>query len=365
MLTALAALALAATFAAPASARCSPFSTTMAPESMAAESPAPQSAQENPSSSQPPQPSPALGSIASYQGLTVQSIDFPDRPESDREHLRQLIPQKPGEPLDRDRIRESIQALHATGRFADVRVEAERTADGRVSLAFITSPNYFVGQVNVEGVPGTLATNQTVNATKFQLGELFTQEKLDRALKNMKQLVQENGYYRSTISEEEQKHPETQQVDILFRIRPGPRAHVGSVSVTGNPGYSQGQIQDIANMDPGDSVSAQRVTRALERLRKKYQKQNRLLAQVTISGHYYHPEVNAVDYTFDIEPGPRVEIAAEGFKISRSVLKRNVPVYEENALDDDLLNEGRRNLLNYLQSRGYFDVKVRVKKNSD
>src|SRR5712692_5841734 len=332
---------------------------------MAAESGAPQSAQETPSSSQPPQPSPALGSMASYQGLTVQSIDFPDRPESDRERLRQLIPQKPGEPLDRDRIRESIQALHATGRFADVRVEAERTASGQVAVAFVTSPNYFIGGVNVEGTPSRPAPNQVANATKFQLGELFTHEKLDRALKNMKQLMEENGYYRSTISEEEQKHPETQQVDILFRITPGPRAHVGGVSVTGNPGYSQGQIQDIANMDPGDSVSAQRVTRALERLRKKYQKQNRLLAQVAISGRSYRPEVNAVDYTFDIEPGPQVDIAAEGFKISRQVLKRNVPVYEENALDDDLLNEGRRNLLNYLQSRGYFDAKVGIKKNSD
>jgi outer membrane protein assembly complex protein YaeT len=204
-----------------------------------------------------------------------------------------------------------------------------------------------------------------VNATKFQLGELFTPQKLERALKNMKQLMEDNGYYRSTISEEEQKHPERQQVDILFRIAPGPQAHVGRVSVTGNPVYSQGQIQDIAHLEPGDFVSAPRITSALERLRKKYQKQKRLLAQVTISGHSYRPPVNAVDYTLDIEPGPKVEIMAEGFKISRAVLKRNVPVYEENALDDDLLNEGRRNLLNYLQSRGYFDAKAGLKKNSD
>ena len=65
-----------------------------------------------------------------------------------------------------------------------------------------------------------------------------------------------------------------------------------------------------------------------------------------------------MDYAFEIEPGPKVEIAAEGFKISHSQLKKNVPVYEENALDDDLLNEGRRNLLNYMQGRGYFDAKV-------
>ena len=72
-----------------------------------------------------------------------------------------------------------------------------------------------------------------------------------------------------------------------------------------------------------------------------------------------------MDYTFDIAPGPKVQIAAEGFKIGRGALKKNVPVFEENAVDEDLLNEGRRNLLNYLQSRGYFDAKVGIKQRSD
>jgi len=309
-----------------------------------------------------PQPPPSVGSVSSYEGLTVAEIQLPGLPENDQKGIRQLIAQPTGKPLDRDLIRRSIQALHDTGRFADVRVEAERTPDGQVSLAFITSPNYFVGEVLVEGTPTRPAPNQVVNASKLQLGELFTRDKIERALSNIKQLMQENGYYRSSISEEEQKHPETQQVDILLRITSGPQAQVGRVSVTGTPGYSQGQIQDIAKMHPADLVSSQRVTRALDRLRKKYQKQNRLLAQVTIAERSYRQEVNAVDYTFDIQPGPKVDIVTEGFKIRRSVLKKNVPVYEENALDDDLLNEGRRNLVNYLQSRGYFETKVGMKR---
>ncbi len=69
-----------------------------------------------------------------------------------------------------------------------------------------------------------------------------------------------------------------------------------------------------------------------------------------------------MDYAFEIQPGPKVEITVEGFKISRIQLKKNVPVYEENALDDDLLNEGRRNLLNYMQGLGYFDAKVTPQK---
>ena len=43
-------------------------------------------------------------------------------------------------------------------------------------------------------------------------------------------------------------------------------------------------------------------------------------------------------------------------------MKKAVPVYEENAVDDDLLNEGKRNLLDYLQSRGHFDATVEIQK---
>jgi outer membrane protein insertion porin family len=98
----------------------------------------------------------------------------------------------------------------------------------------------------------------------------------------------------------------------------------------------------------------------LDRLRKRYQKKNHWLAEFTIASRTYRPQTNGVDFTLDIVPGPVVQIVAEGFKLSRGVIRNNVPVYEENALDDDLLNEGRRNLLNYLQGRGYFDAKVSV-----
>jgi outer membrane protein assembly complex protein YaeT len=296
--------------------------------------------------------------MTAYEGLIVQKIDFPDLPAASAKRLLDLIAQKTGVPLQRENVRQSIQALHATGRFADIQVEAEHTSEHQVILAFRIRPNFFVGEIFVEGAPNPPAANQVVNASKLQLGELFTREKLERALANIKQLMEQNGYYLSSSSDEEQPHPETQQMNITFRITPGAHAKVGHVTVTGPAGFSQGQIQDIAKMHPGDYVTVQRLSRALDRLRKKYQKQNRLLSQVAISSRTYRSETNTVDYSFEIQPGPKVDIATEGFKISRSQLKKSVPVYEENALDDDLLNEGRRNLLNYMQGRGYFDAKV-------
>ncbi len=315
------------------------------------------------SSGSPVQSSLSPEGATSYEGLIVQDISLPGvaDPKIQKE-LLDLIPQKAGEPVDRDRIRESIQSLNGTGRFSDIRADGEHTADNRVHLTFTTAPNYFVGEVRVDGNPDHPTVAQLENASKLQLGELFTPEKLDRAVKGIQQLMQENGYYRAAVTEESHKHPETQQIGFVFHIVAGPQARVGEVRITGNPGYSPARVVDIAHLHTGDSLSAQRVSNALDRLRKRYQKKNHWLAQVTIASHNYRMTNNAVDYVLDIDPGPSVQIVTEGFKISRGVLKSNVPVYEENALDDDLLNEGRRNLLNYLQRRGYFEAKVSVTK---
>ena len=264
---------------------------------------------------------PGVGGMAGYEGLIVEKIDFPDLPSANTKRLLDLIPQKVGAPLQREGVRESIQALYATGRLADIQAEAEQTADGRAELTFRMRANFFVGEIFVTGEPNPPAANQVVNASKLQLGELFTREKMERALTSIKQLMEQNGYYQSRISDEEQAQTETQQMNVVFRIAAGSHARVGHVTVTGQAGFSVGEIEDIAKMHTADYVTVQRTSRALERLRKKYQKQDRLLSQVAISSRTYRSETNTVDYTFEIQPGPKVEITVEGFKISHEGVK--------------------------------------------
>src|SRR5207253_5571742 len=105
--------------------------------------------------------------------------------------------------------------------------------------------------------------------------------------------------------------------------------------------------------------------RALTRLRKHYQKQKRLEAQVSVTDRKYSAESNTLDYTFSVQRGPSVDIVVEGTKLRQGLIKRYVPVFEENAVDDDLLNEGRRNLTDYFQTEGFFDAKVDYTKKDD
>ena len=307
---------------------------------------------------------PAGAPSASSEGKIVEAVDLPAVAQRDRDHLLALLPQKAGSALHRDLVRDSIRALYGTGRFADIQAEVQPMGDG-VLLTFRTSANFFVGGVTVEGAPTRPTANQIVNASKLQLGELFSQERLDRAVENIRQLMQENGYYRARVTAESTSNAETQQTDVLFHVTPGVQAHIGEVTVTGTSNLTPAEVERIARMDPGGRITASRVSDSLQRLRKRFQKQNRALAQVSIAAQTYHQESNAVDFTFQIDPGPVVSITAQGFHISHSTLKKQIPVYEENAVDDDLLNEGKRNLLNYLQTRGHFDAKVEIVKESD
>ncbi len=152
---------------------------------------------------------------------------------------------------------------------------------------------------------------------------------------------------------------------ISFHVDPMPAARVGTITVEGDSGYTPVQVGQIAHLNPGDVVSSERVTRALQRLRRSYQKQKRLEAQAAVVSRKYHAENNTLDYLFRITRGPTVEIHVDGVKLRSGLLKKYVPVFEENAVDDDLLNEGRRNLRDYFQTQGYFDVQVNFSKEYD
>ena len=196
-----------------------------------------------------------------------------------------MLPQKTGEPLDRTRVRDSIRALYGTGRFADIQAEVTPAEQG-IMLAFTTSANFFVGAVDVEGAPPRPTENQIVNASKFQLGELYTHDKLERALENIRQLMQEDGFYRARVTAETVSHADTHQVDVLFHISQESKP-IGRSDGDGLLDYSARKFKRSRTWIEGIALQWRVSVDALQRLRKKFQKQNQALSQVSIAEQKY------------------------------------------------------------------------------
>ncbi|HLK52467.1 MAG TPA: POTRA domain-containing protein, partial [Candidatus Angelobacter sp.] len=357
---------------------CAQGQETSTPQSTQQASPSPQSASTPIHDTQiPPAPDPASSSAStppavqlssglnSLQGLKVAMIQVNGPGIDDVGSLLTILPQKVNEPLDRYKVRQSVQALYNTGRFAEIQVEAQRNPSGEVVLAFDARENYFFGSILAEGSPVHPTDSQLVNASKLNLGEQYTDEKIAAGIEGMQRTLQENGFYQATIKPYYEWDSRNQQVKVEFMVDRGKLARVGVINVGGASGYSAEEITNIAKLHSGDVVSAGRRTRALQRLRKLYQKQDRLEAQVTMTQRTYHPETNRLDYTFEINRGPVVDVKVEGAKMRRGQVKKLVPVFEESAVDDDLLNEGARNIRDYFQSKGFFDVKVTYEQAQD
>ncbi|HEX9256180.1 MAG TPA: POTRA domain-containing protein [Candidatus Angelobacter sp.] len=308
---------------------------------------------------------PTSASLNSLQGLKVASIQIHSPGVEDPGTLLLVLPQKVNEPLDKYKVRQSVQALYNTGRFAEIQVEAQRNSSGEIALIFDARANYFFGSILAEGSVARPSDSQLVNASKINLGEQFTEEKISVGIEGMKRTLQENGYYQATIKPYYEWDSHNQQVNVQFVVDRGKPARIGVVNVMGDPGYSAEEVRNIAKLRSGNSISAARLTGALRRLRKRYQKQERLEAQVTMTQRVYHPETNLLDYTFEINRGPVVDVKVEGASLRRGQLKSLVPVFEESAVDDDLLNEGARNIRDYFQSKGFFDVQVTYEQKQD
>lgn len=310
---------------------------------------------------------PPLASLSSYQGMIVKEIEFRGVEGDQRmmSQLRELVQQEVGQPLDRMKIRRSMQALYASGRFADLQVDAQKTSPQELTLVFEAEPNFFIGSITSDSGLKRPSDNQLVDSTKLQLGEVLTRAKVEQSIERMLAILRDNGFYRAQVTETETQRADVQLTDVQFHVVPGPQAKIGHLAVEGNPGFTTEEIVKISGMKPGKQLTQDRVTKGLQKLRKKYSGQKRLESQIAVIDRKYREETNTVDFTYRIERGPIVDIQVEGADLSRRKLKKFVPVFEENAVDDDLLNEGRRNIRDYLQTQGYFDAKVNFTENSD
>lgn len=305
---------------------------------------------------------PAQDSAAELEGLPVLAVRHQpvnaQVPPIEPAALERMVALRPGESYSSRKIRESIDRLFATGRFADIQVDAARQAGG-VALTFLTSGRYFVGAVEVRGVEAPPSESQLRAAARLRLGYSYSDDDLRPATEGVREALQSEGYYQAAIVPRLEEHPETGQVDILFAVQPGVRARFGAVEVTGAPVFPAERLREQARWDAGETFSSRRVQDGLSRLQDLYRDENYLEASVEIARRTFHPESNRVDLSLEVTAGPHIEISVTGANLGRSEMERLIPIFEERTIDEDLLREGERNLVNHFEAQGYFDATVR------
>lgn len=302
-------------------------------------------------------PVPEDETLHGWSGLEVEEIRFTGVPRSELEPLPEKLEQQPHAALDPAKVRESLRRLYATGLYRTIAIEGERQGPG-VVLTFSGAPTLFIGRVTVSGVANNQLRNQLNYTTRLTPGTPFSERKLDRASQLLQQTLQQDGYYQATVTRHTWLDQNQSEMNVTFQVRTGKQARVGDVAVQGDSGMAAPAFRKKAKLKEGSKVNSETVSRALNNLRKQYQKQQRLEASVSLASSHYRKPLNHVDYDFHADRGPVIRIVVEGASLSNGKVRSLVPVYSEGALDEDLLNEGSKRIRDYFQRQGYFHAKV-------
>ncbi|MGH9682555.1 MAG: POTRA domain-containing protein [Candidatus Acidiferrales bacterium] len=269
-----------------------------------------------------------------------------------------------GNPFDYAKERESLRTLYATGDYADIRVTAANESAG-LGVDFVVRRNYYNNVIRIDGLKPPPTEAAALAAMRLGLGEAFRESVLREAIGRLEDALHADGFYQAKVTRSLMPHEDTRQMDIIVKVDTGPRARVGSITFKNQSPYSDSELLRRSKLRAGNGLTSARLSRASQRLKKYLVDQGYLGAGVLIEPGAYDAQSNLVALAFRVTTGSRVRVEVSGAHLSKSRLRRLLPIYAEGTVDDDLLQEGRRNVRAFFQREGYFEAAVQVASRED
>lgn len=302
--------------------------------------------------------------IENYAGRRIRAIRLdPEIQPIPTNEIEAMIVLKPGDPFEREKLRESMQRMFRSGHYLNVEVDAQRNGD-EVDVTFRTEAALFIGNVDVEGSPGAVPRGELINAAKLQLGLPFDESMANQAVESIEEELRLDGFYGSNVKYALDRDTLHSQVNIYFFVEPGPRARFGKPILKGTLVFPETRLIRATKWQkpfplPGwRYLSEQRVQTGLRGLRNLFAKQNYLMSKVQVERLEVQAEGLLAIPHVRVEPGPAVDLKLEGAKLKMKALRPLVPIYEEQSVDKDLLIEGSRKIASAFRAKGYFENKV-------
>lgn len=305
---------------------------------------------------------------AGFEGQHVSKVDISAKPTMDVEPFRQLIEQKANLPFSIKAIRGSVAALQKIKIFSKVQVSIEPRRAG-LNILFILQPTSYVGILNFPGATRAFTYTRLLQAVNISEQAAYVDELPAQGSSALIQFFHTNGYFEAQVTPAVLRDDSHRIVNIRFDCRLNRLARFGQINIQGLSDQETSRIRNALksffwatlkgdSIKPGKKYSQERITKSIGYIRSQLRKQGRLAPRVDFISPTYRADTGRADLNFQIDEGPRLTVRVVGAHLFKRTIQRLVPIYEENSVDQDLVDEGRRNLVSYFQSKGYFNATV-------
>src|SRR4051812_46766496 len=296
------------------------------------------------------------------------AIVFPTGGKStaDEEEFRSIATNAAGGNYSTVHIRDSIEALHQTGRISAVEVEAQETASG-VDLRYVIKRKVQAQKVSIDiqNVVGDPITEQELlfKLNLLDPGTPISEQTLQNNANAILEYLRDRGYYKADVTYTQTPLPNQNDVGVTFHVKPNAQAKVETFNVAIAGANNAAIIADL-KLKPGEPFSREQLNTDLQKVRSDLRDADFLAPELEEPRVVYDPDKNSINITLAGKVGPTVNVKVDAGKESiksKSTLTKYVPVLSEGTLDYAAVVEGERRLENFYQEKGFFFANVTPK----
>ncbi|MCW8988302.1 MAG: outer membrane protein assembly factor BamA, partial [Gammaproteobacteria bacterium] len=220
------------------------------------------------------------------------------------------LPIKPGDEIDRAKVKNAIGILFKTGFFKDIHIERENDV-----LVVFVAERPAINDIKIEGYD-TIPKDQLENALKqigLVKGRVYNRSLLDGLQQELQRQYYSLGKYNIKI-DVEQTQLERNRIDINIKLSEGKSAEIYSVNIIGNKSFSDEKlIQEFSLAETSffgsrSSYKKQELAADLEKLKSLYLDSGFLNFNIESTQVSLGPEKESVYVSVNIKEGDRFTV---------------------------------------------------------
>ena len=314
----------------------------------------------------------SLGLAPAASAAVVNAIVVEGNTRVDDETVRAYVTIRPGRAFGPTEIDESIDALFATGLFADVSITQRGSA-----LVVRVEENPIISRVAFEG-NRRVSDEILQGVVRARSRGVLTRQLVQSDVQLILEVYRRRGNYQTSV---EPKIIDIGQgrVDLVFEIDEGEKTEVARITFIGNNSFSEGRLRDVMKTRESgllgfirttDTYDPDRLLADQELLRRFYYNQGFADFRIISAVADFDRERNAFFITITVDEGARytfgdIDVDTTLRDLDTTALRRVVETRSGRTYSSERVEKTIENLTIEAAQRGYPFAQVRPRADRD
>ena len=306
------------------------------------------------------------------QAQTIQEVAVEGNRRVDAETVRRHVTLQPGQSYSPFEANESLNALFATGLFADVRLDMRGNR-----LIVTVEENPIINVVSFEG--NSEINDRTLRQTiQSEPRGVLTRATVENDVARILQSYRRTGRFNARV-EPRIIDLDENRVNLVFEISEGSKTSVQRINFVGNEAFSDRNLRDVITtternwlswLKTSDIYDPERMEADQELLRRYYLRYGYADFRVVSASADFDRERNGFFITFTVEEGPQYRVGSVDVEsyvpdIDPESLRRLVRTNPGDIYNAEEVDNTLEEMTFELASRGYAFARVRPRGDRD